>query len=120
MILRETTYSNREIARVLDRMPQTIRNEIKRSIVHQVKRRKQNGKTYDYYYDIYDPAYAQDIYETSHSHCRRRLKWSLSDEFVDWADTQMLEHHWSLDAVMGAARQRDAFMDTLILWSTTL
>uniref|UniRef100_UPI00131F31D4 helix-turn-helix domain-containing protein n=1 Tax=Mycobacterium tuberculosis TaxID=1773 RepID=UPI00131F31D4 len=53
-ILKTENYSNREVARALGRVPQTINNEIKRGTITQLKRQKQNGKVYDYYTTIYD------------------------------------------------------------------
>ena len=54
-VLKKENYSNRQVARVLGRVPQTIHNEIKRGTVTQLKRQKQNGKVYDYYHEVYDP-----------------------------------------------------------------
>lgn len=119
-ILKKEKYSNRAIAERLDRAPQTINNEILRRTVRQMRRQKQNGKVYDYYDDVYDPDYAQERYMNHRRRCGRRPKWSLSNAFVDWADTQMLDHHWSPDAVIGAAKQRDLFPATLIPCTTTL
>ncbi|MFC4984595.1 helix-turn-helix domain-containing protein [Salinicoccus siamensis] len=99
-VLKKEKYSNRAIARRLRRAPQTINNEIHRGTVQQMRRQKQNGKTYDYAYYVYDPDHAQTRYEMQRLHCGRRPKWSLSDAFVDWADAQMLDHHWSPDAVV--------------------
>src|SRR5699024_9945780 len=100
-ILKREKYSNRQIAARLGRAPQTINNEINRGTVQQMCRQKQNGKTYDYYHIVYDPDHAHDAYMENRKRCGRRPKWSLSDAFVDWADTQMLDHHWSPDAVIG-------------------
>lgn len=119
-ILKQENYSNRDIAARLGRAPQTINNEIKRGTVRQIRRQKQNGKTYDYEYHVYDPDYAQTRYETHRLHSGRRPKWSRSNTFVDWADTQMLDHHWSPDAVIGAAKQRDVCPAELIPCTTTL
>uniref|UniRef100_UPI000B04121E helix-turn-helix domain-containing protein n=1 Tax=Salinicoccus sediminis TaxID=1432562 RepID=UPI000B04121E len=57
-ILKQENYANRAIAARLGRAPQTINNEIKRGIIRQTRRQKQNGKTYDYEYHVYDPGYA--------------------------------------------------------------
>lgn len=113
-------HSNRAIARILDRAPQTINNEVKRGTVTQLKRQIQNGKRYDYYHQTYSPEYAQDVYETHRQHCGRRPKWAVSNAFVDWADTQMLTHRWSPDAVVGAAKTMDAFSAEMVPCTTTL
>lgn len=44
-ILKKENYSNRNIAKILGRAPQTINNEIKRGTITQLKRQKQNGKS---------------------------------------------------------------------------
>lgn len=119
-ILKKERYSNGQIAERLGRARQTINNEVNRGTVRQMHRQKQNGKIYTYYHYVYDPGYAQARYEENRRHCGRRPKWSLSDTFVDWADAQMLDHHWSPDAVIGAAKQREMFPAELIPCTTTL
>lgn len=52
-VLKKEDYSNRQIDRVLERVPQTIHNEIKRGTITQLKRQKQKNKEYDYYDSIY-------------------------------------------------------------------
>lgn len=118
--LKKTHHSNRAIARILDRAPQTIHNETARGTVTQLRRQKHNGKTYDYPYETYSPAAGQAAYNNRRQHCGRPPKWALSDPFVDWADRQMLEHHWSPDAVVGAAKFMDAFSDPVVPSTTTL
>ena len=53
-ILKKENYSNRQIAKVIGCVPQTINNEIHRGTITQLKRQKQKGKTYDYYIERYD------------------------------------------------------------------
>lgn len=53
-VLKSEHYSNRHIARVLNRVPQTINTEINRGTITQLKRQKQNHKVYDYYTTCYD------------------------------------------------------------------
>src|SRR5699024_12806029 len=74
-ILKLENYSNRDIAARLGRAPQTINNEIKHGTVRQIRRQKQNGKTYDYEYHVYDPGYAQQRYETHTNHYSRLHRW---------------------------------------------
>nr|WP_235888820.1 helix-turn-helix domain-containing protein [Ruoffia tabacinasalis] len=45
-ILLQEDYSNRKIAKTLGRAPQTINNEIKRGTIRQIRRQKQQRKTY--------------------------------------------------------------------------
>ena len=53
-ILKKEAYSYRAIAKLLGRSPQTIRKDVKRGAITQLKRQKQNGKPYDYSYTLYD------------------------------------------------------------------
>lgn len=55
-------YSNRHIAKSIERAPQTINNEIKRGTIRQIRRQK-NGKVYTYTYQVYDPKLAQSRFE---------------------------------------------------------
>src|SRR5699024_9265725 len=119
-ILKLENYSNRDIAARVGRAPQTINNEIKRGTGRRIRRQQQNEKTYEYEYHVYDPGYAHTRYETRRVYSGRRTKWSRSNTFVDWGDTQMLDHHWSPDAVIGAAKQRDVCPAELIPCTTTL
>ncbi|MFB9860017.1 helix-turn-helix domain-containing protein, partial [Salinicoccus siamensis] len=80
-ILKRENYSNRQIAERLGRAPQTINNEITRGTVKQMRRQKQNGKTYDYYHTVYNPDSAHAAYMENRKRCGRRPKWSLLDAF---------------------------------------
>lgn len=44
-VLKKEDYSNRQIANVLQRAPQTINNEINRGTIIQLKRQNRTGKT---------------------------------------------------------------------------
>ena len=119
-ILKKENYSNRNIAKVLGRAPQTINNEIKRGTITQLKRQKQNGKVYDYYYSVYDPDAGQALYEKSRLNCGRRPKWTDTDAFINWADNMMLNKKWSPDAVVGFASKHELFAPEIIPCTTTL
>lgn len=62
-ILKQEGYSNRRIANILNRVPQTINNEVRRGTFTQLKRQKQKGKTYDYYTKTYDADARQAAYD---------------------------------------------------------
>ena len=66
-ILNKEGYSNRRIANLLGFAPQTIHNEVKRGMVRQLKRQKQNGKIYDYYVEVYNAEFGQVNYEKTFS-----------------------------------------------------
>ncbi|GEK88389.1 Helix-turn-helix domain-containing protein [Alkalibacterium putridalgicola] len=94
-MLKKEDYSNRRIADVIGRVPQTINNEIQRGTVTQLRRQKQNGKIYDYYDDVYDAS--QAAYDKHRLNCGRRPKWASTGAFIEWADDKMLNDKWSPD-----------------------
>lgn len=119
-ILRKQGYSNRAIAKALGRAPQTIHNEIKRGTVEQKKVQIQNGTVYTYYFNIYDADFAQADYERQRINCGKRPKWVEANDFLKWADKQMLEEKWSPDVVVGYARKNQLFDAAVIPCTTTL
>lgn len=119
-ILNQANQSNREIARQLGRSAQTINNEIKRGTVPQVTEQKQNAKTYRYPTEKYFPDVGQRQYEANRRHCGRVPKWVHIPEFIAWADAQMLNHHWSPDAVIGYLKRQYPLSQALLPGLTTL
>ena len=119
-VLKKENYSNRRIARVIGCVPQTINDEIHRGTITQLRRQKQNGKTYDYYEKIYVANVGQAAYDKSRLNCGRRPKWVDTDAFIDWADDKMLKDKWSPDAVTGFALKQGIFDSSLIPSTTTL
>lgn len=117
-VLKKEQYSNRQVANVLDRVPQTINNEINRGTITQLKRQKQNGKSYDYDHSVYDAG--QAFYEKQRLNCGRRPKWADTDAFLAWADDKMLGEKWSPDAVVGFATKHGLFDPAIIPCTTTL
>lgn len=81
--------SNREIARRLNRAPQTIHNEIKRGTVTQVTQQKQHQKTYRYSKQIYFADSGQRRYEDNRKKCRRPYKWVEYPFMLEKLDEQM-------------------------------
>ena len=119
-ILKKEGYSNRQVAKVLGRVPQTINNEIDRGTITQLKRQTQNGKVYDTYYSVYDADAGQAFYEKQRLNCGRRPKWANTNAFIDWADDKMLNEKWSPDVVVGFARKHELFDCAIIPGTTTL
>ena len=64
-LLKEQGHSNRAIARMLGRSPQTIHNEIKRGTIKQIRQQKQNGKVYKWYYSKHVAEVGQESYKDS-------------------------------------------------------
>ena len=119
-ILKKEKYSNRQVAKVLERAPQTIHNEIHRGTITQLKRQKQNGIVYDYYQSVYDADAGQAFYEKQRLNCGRRPKWADTDAFIDWADDKMLTDRWSPDTVIGFATYHNLFDSAILPCTTTL
>ena len=96
--------SNRKIASLLGRSPQTINNAINTASVTQKSQQKQNGKTYTYYKMVYSTDVHYDIYLQNRLNCGRRPKWVDTNRFIEWADQKMLEDKWSPDTVIHEAK----------------
>lgn len=119
-ILKKENYSNRQIAKVIGCVPQTINNEIHRGTITQLKRQKQKSKTYDYYIERYDADAGQAAYDRHRLNSGRRPKWADTSAFIDWADEKMLNDKWSPDVVVGFAKKHDLFDPSIIPCTTTL
>ena len=92
---KDVDFSNRKIANLLGRSPQTINNAIKAGTVTQKRQQKQNGKVYTYYDEVYLADAHYEAYINNRLNCGRRPKWVETDEFIEWADHKMLEDKWS-------------------------
>lgn len=118
---KELGYSNRAIARILKRAPQTINNAIKRGTVRIIKQRQiKNGKVYDYDQYSYSAEADHQAYLRNRQNCGRRPKWLECDSFTNWADKKMLKDKWSPDMVVGRAKKEGLFPDDLIPCTSTL
>jgi len=116
----DANYSNRAIARKLNRSPQTINNEIHRGSVVQISKQTQNNKDYIYEKTVYFADSGQRIYEENRENCGRPSKWWSCPQFRDWADQKMLKNKWSPDAVTGYAREKNLFPAETLPCTTTL
>ncbi|SEL36999.1 Transposase and inactivated derivatives, IS30 family [Carnobacterium iners] len=119
-VLKKEKYTNRQVANILNRAPQTINNEINRGSITQLKRQAQKEKTYNYYTLIYDADAGQTFYEEQRMNCGRRPKWADTDTFIDWADDKMLKEKWSPDVVIGFALKQELFDPSIIPCTSTL
>jgi len=116
----EKPLSNRAIATLLGRAPQTIHTEVKEGTIRQIKRQTHNGIIYDYATFVYSADAGQANYEKARHNSRKPAKWTQSPAFMDYADDQMRTHKQSPDVVVGKARQRNLFPDESIPCTTTL
>lgn len=110
--------SNRKIAALLGRSPQTINNAINTASVTQKSQQRQNGKTYTYYKTVYSADLHHDIYHQNRVNCGRRPKWAETDRFTEWADRKMLDDKWSPDTVVQEAK--DLFDAAIVPSTSTL
>jgi len=118
---KELGYSNRKIARILGRVPQTINNAVNRGTVRTIKQRQvHNDKVYNYEQYSYSADADHQIYLRNRQNCRRRPKWLQCDSFTSWADDKMLHKGWSPDMVVGRAMKEKLFRADLILCTSTL
>ena len=111
-------FSNRKIAALLGRSPQTINNAINKASVTQKSQQKQNSKTYTYYKTVYSADLHYEIYLQNRANCGRHPKWVETDEFIDWADHKMLEEKWSPDVVVQKAKEN--FPESIVPSTSTL
>ena len=119
-VLIQEKYSVRKMSIRLKRTRKTIKNEIDRGTITQLKRQKQNGKIYDYYTEVYSADAGQTIYDENRLNSGRRPKWLDSDKFTEWADDMMLNEKWSPDTVVGYAKENELFDPSIIPCTTTL
>lgn len=112
--------SNRAIARAIGCHRQTVKNELGRGSVSQVKAQTQNGKTYRYTHTVYFPDAGQRQYEENRVNCDRMPKWVNIPDVMAWADTKMLEDGWSPDTVIGYLKTQFPYATAQLPCTTTL
>src|SRR5690625_64637 len=112
---KEPGYSNRKIARILKRAPQTINNAVNRGTVRTITQRQiHNDKVYEYDQYSYSAEADYQTYLRNRQYCGRRPKWLVCDSFTNWADDKMLKKEWSPDIVVGGAAKENLFSSDLI------
>lgn len=99
-------HSNREIARRLNRAPQTINNAIHSGSVMQARQQMINDKKYRYLNKIYLADVHFQRYQDNRSNCGSKPKWLECEDFINWADQKMLNSKWSPDACVGYAKRQ--------------
>ncbi|MBO0588409.1 IS30 family transposase [Sporosarcina sp. E16_8] len=92
--LHKAGHSNRDIARRLGRVHQTIANELKRGTTMQLK----TGRTP---YTAYFAETGQTVYERNRMNCGAKCKLLVATEFIDFACEKIVNDGWSPDAVVG-------------------
>lgn len=105
--------SIRYIARQLNRHPSTIMREIRRGTV---KQRRSDLTEYEAYY----PETGQAVYEKNRSACVKQFKGAQASEFLEFAETKMLEKKWSPDAIVGYCQQCQEWQQQVTVSTKTL
>src|SRR5699024_2012431 len=118
---KELGYSNRAIARILKRAPQTINNAVNQGTVRTIKQRQMhNDKVYEYDQYTYSAEADYQIYLRNCQNSGRRPMWLACDSFINWADDQMLNERWSPDMVVGYSKRHGVLSPDLIPCTSTL
>ena len=105
----QTPYA---IGKMLGRASNTIRNELERGTVPQIKQKKTIM--------VYLPDAGQMAYERNRKFCCPRVKMLECSEFIDHAVRLVRDNKHSLDAIVGAARLHGLFDKTEMVCTKTL
>ncbi|WP_018247991.1 IS30 family transposase [Orenia marismortui] len=100
------------IAKRLGRASNTIRNELKRGTVSQIKANKKIM--------VYYPDTGQRVYESNRKNCGPKFKLLQCEEFIDYVIEQFYEKGHSLDAICGAAKLHNKFPKPEMVSTKTL
>ena len=100
------------IAKQLGRASNTIRNELKRGTVSQIKA----NKTVDIYY----PDVGQRVYEENRKNCGPKFKLLKCEDFIEYVIGEFYEKDHSLDSIRGSAELHDKFSKSEMVCTKTL
>ena|SRR6056297_243531 len=101
-LLHDQGHTAYAIAKILGRAQNTIRNELARGTVIQVKGRKR--------VKVYFPDSGQMAYERNRKNCCPRYKLLSCERFMNYAVNQVQHKKHSLDAIVGEAREKKFFV----------
>ncbi|TDX49162.1 IS30 family transposase [Orenia marismortui] len=100
------------IAKRLGRASNTIRNELKRGTVSQIKNNKEVM--------VYYPDVGERIYKTNRRNCGPKYKFLECEEFIDYVIEKFYENDHSLDSICGAALKHNKFLKSEMVCTKTL
>jgi len=100
------------IGKRLGRASNTIRNELKRGTVSQIKANKT--------VDIYFPDVGQRVYEENRKNCGPKFKLLECEEFIEYVIDEFYEEDHSLYSIRGAAKRHNKFPDSEMVCTKTL
>ena len=95
-LLHNKGYSAYRIAKELRRASNTIRNELKRGTVTQIK------GIHDV--QVYYPDTGKLVYEKNRKNCKKKFKALECSKYLDFVKQKFNEEKWSLDAICGYAK----------------
>jgi IS30 family transposase len=111
-LLNSEGLSAYSIGKRLDRASNTIRNELTRGTVTQIKSNK--------IVNIYYPDTGQLVYETHRKNCGTKFKFLQCEDFIKHVTDLFFNKSQSLDAVCGAARRHKIFPQSQMVCTKTL
>lgn len=100
------------IAKRLGRASNTIRNELKRGTVSQIK----GNKTVN----IYFPDTGQKVYESNRKNCGPKFKLLECEDFINYVIELFYENEQSIDSICGAAKLHNKFSKSEMVCTKTL
>lgn len=100
------------IGKRLKRASNTIRNELKRGTVPQIKGSKEVM--------VYYPDTGQLVYEANRKNCGTKYKLLECEEFIEHVTELFFKKNQSLDAICGAARRHNKFPESQMVCTKTL
>ena len=111
-LLLEDGLSAYAISKRLGRAYNTIRNEIRRGTVSQIKGKKK--------VDIYYPDTAQIRYEEARRNCGNKYKLLACEAFICYVEDLFYRKDFSLDAIVGAVKLKGEFPADQMVCTKTL
>lgn len=100
------------IGKRLERASNTIRNELKRGTVKQIKGYKE--------IEIYYPDTGQIVYENNRKNCGKKFKFLECSTFIEYAMDLFFTKKHSIDAICGAALAKGKFPREAMVCTKTL
>lgn len=109
-LLKNKGYSAYKIAKELGRASNTIRNELKRGTVSQIKNNKE--------VKIYYPDTGKLVYEKNRTRSKKTFKNIECSDFIDFVEEKYFKEHWSFDAICGYVKRNHLYDDKRVCTKT--
>lgn len=109
-LLHNKGYSAYRIAKELGRASNTIRNELKRGTVSQIKNEKM--------VQVYYPDTGKTVYDINRTNSKKSYKALECSAFLEFVYDKFINEKWSLDACCGYATRRNLFPNKTLCTKT--